>query len=253
MPSHRSKTEKNRQATSSDLDTPITFTAPADWSALSNNELKHILKTRASFDRPTFRLLMLLHFGRFKAQLADKGEVAILQGKKIMLTTTLELNECAKALDWMADVPKRPWRPMSLKGHKTSAADLSDLTFGQFLQAENYFQGFLATKDKSLLHSLADILHPHRLRKQWHLEIILMWFISAKENIVRKFPDLYRPASGTSLSSPSVARMTDAQIRALTRGDITKEEEILDRPVFRALSELDAQAREYAELNKARK
>ncbi len=42
----------------------------------------------------------------------------------------------------------------------------------------------------------------------------------------------------------------DAQIRALTKGDITKEEHILSLPAHRALTELDALAREYDELNR---
>ena len=38
-------------------------------------------------------------------------------------------------------------------------------------------------------------------------------------------------------------------IRALTKGDITKEREILALDTRRALTELDAQAREYQEFN----
>lgn len=40
----------------------------------------------------------------------------------------------------------------------------------------------------------------------------------------------------------------DAQIRALTKGDITKEAEILALDTWRALTELNAQAREYKQL-----
>ena len=42
----------------------------------------------------------------------------------------------------------------------------------------------------------------------------------------------------------------NAQIRALTGGDITKEETIRKANVWRALTELDAKAREAEELNK---
>jgi uncharacterized protein YbjQ (UPF0145 family) len=40
----------------------------------------------------------------------------------------------------------------------------------------------------------------------------------------------------------------NAQIRALTKGDITKEQEILNMDTWRALTELNAQAREYQEI-----
>ena len=40
----------------------------------------------------------------------------------------------------------------------------------------------------------------------------------------------------------------DSQIRALTKGDITKEDAVLSMPCHRALTELDALAREYDDL-----
>jgi hypothetical protein len=42
----------------------------------------------------------------------------------------------------------------------------------------------------------------------------------------------------------------DAQIRALTKGDVTKEQEILAIDTWRALTELNAQAKDYQELKR---
>jgi len=41
----------------------------------------------------------------------------------------------------------------------------------------------------------------------------------------------------------------NAQIHALTKGDVTKEAEVLALDTHRALTELNAQAREFLELN----
>ena len=41
----------------------------------------------------------------------------------------------------------------------------------------------------------------------------------------------------------------NAQIRALTKGDVTKEAEVLALDTWRALTELNVQAKEYKELN----
>ena len=46
---------------------------------------------------------------------------------------------------------------------------------------------------------------------------------------------------------------TNAMIRALTGGDITKEAAIMKMDTWRALTELDAKAREVEELRKATK
>ena len=67
--------------------------------------------------------------------------------------------------------------------------------------------------------------------------------------------DSFQPVAGTDsnlLGAPNMGAMLqeamDAQIRALTKGDITKEAEILALDTWRALTELNAQAREYKQL-----
>ena len=75
-----------------------------------------------------------------------------------------------------------------------------------------------------------------------------------KEFLAKKFPDFFQPITAQSDgnllgSSTSVEDAMNAQIRALTKGDITKEAEILSLDTWRALTELNAQAKEYKELN----
>jgi len=68
------------------------------------------------------------------------------------------------------------------------------------------------------------------------------------------FPNFFKKVGGDSEAEPpsydELRRNIDAQIRALTKGDITKEKEILSLDAMRALTELDAQAREYDEIRK---
>ena len=45
----------------------------------------------------------------------------------------------------------------------------------------------------------------------------------------------------------------DNQIRALTKGDVTKETEVLNTDTLRALTELNAMAREYQDLERESK
>lgn len=84
---------------------------------------------------------------------------------------------------------------------------------------------------------------------------IFYWFAALKDTFSRKFSDFFQPisaATGGNLlgsSAPSVEDAMNAQIRALTKGDITKEKEVLALDTHRALTELNAQAREYKELN----
>ena len=86
---------------------------------------------------------------------------------------------------------------------------------------------------------------------------------SLKQYFAVQFPNFYRPASnsddGNLLGSgkPDIYSQlrdsTNAMIRALTGGDITKEAAIMKMDTWRALTELDAKAREAEELRKAAK
>lgn len=75
--------------------------------------------------------------------------------------------------------------------------------------------------------------------------------------LAMRFPDFYQPTSGDQQNLHGSERAIgtvlqeamDAQIRALTKGDITKESEILAMDTWRALTELNAQAKEYKQIN----
>ena len=58
---------------------------------------------------------------------------------------------------------------------------------------------------------------------------------------------------GSASLSIHLQESMDAQIRALTKGDVTKEAEVLQLDTWRALTELNAQAKEYEELRKINK
>jgi hypothetical protein len=78
-----------------------------------------------------------------------------------------------------------------------------------------------------------------------------------KNFLAQRFNDFFQPLTDGSENllgrAPNLGAQLqesmDAQIRALTKGDITKEQEILALDTWRALTELNAQAKEYKELN----
>ena len=79
---------------------------------------------------------------------------------------------------------------------------------------------------------------------------VFLWFMWIKHNFSTKFPHLFKPAADGGEGETDMEASMNAQIRALTGGDITKEETIRKANVWRALTELDAKAREAEELNK---
>ena len=80
---------------------------------------------------------------------------------------------------------------------------------------------------------------------------IFYWWATVKDMVSAMFPHLFSTTTGDDQAPPTydeMRRTIDTQLRALTKGDITKERDILSMETMRALTELDAQAREYEEI-----
>ena len=87
---------------------------------------------------------------------------------------------------------------------------------------------------------------------------IFYWFASVKAMLALEFKNFFQPMQNDSSNMIEsnktqyeiLKEAVNAQIRALTKGDVTKEKEVLAMDTWRALTELDAQAREYEQLKK---
>lgn len=203
---------------------------------------------------------------------SDSAEAQPIAGRSQQLfdVKPLAIAELAGEIRWLADLPKVPVRISSLRRKPALAADFQGVPFETFIICDNLYQGLLAQGLDGLagLESLEDGLFVE-LAKQLYPGInpkpstlnhiakvnIFYWFASLKEYFSHRFGDFFQPvagADGNLLGTPNMGAMLqeamDAQIRALTKGDITKEAEILALDTWRALTELNAQAREYKQL-----
>ncbi|MBQ1268128.1 MAG: hypothetical protein IIY03_01385, partial [Muribaculaceae bacterium] len=122
------------------------------------------------------------------------------------------------------------------------------------------YQGYLHTNDDSLIDEMMKVLYDGWNSKGLPLERIstFYWFASLKQYFAKTFHHFFQQTGGTDgnlLGSAKsigeqVTEAMNAQIRALTKGDITKEKEVLAMDCWRALTELNAQAKEFEELNR---
>lgn len=159
-------------------------------------------------------------------------------------------------MDWLLEIPPMPVRPESIQGKKALYnAKLHGLEFQNWLVIENQYQGYLHRKDIIHLNAIASILYDGDM----HLTApeayaVFLWVASVKQLFARSFTHFFVPAPVNAEEEGNIheklVRSMNTQIRALTKGDITKEKEILSMDVWRALTELDAQAEEYNELKR---
>lgn len=163
----------------------------------------------------------------------------------------------AARLDWVSLPPEVPVRLDSVDGEKAAPADLhTGLTFDKWLTCETLWQAYIARQDDHLLRQMAAHLYSKDDINIDDAETlgIFYWWVGVKNLYSRLFPHFFSPGTmtegGSAFDADSQRRSIDSQIRALTKGDITKESTVLAMDAFRAITELDALAREYDELNK---
>lgn len=146
-----------------------------------------------------------------------------------------------------------------------TAADklLSDYPFGWYLICEKWYQCYLNTKDVKFLERLASWLFLHEgepvvkskeAMKAFEVDTALamsvfFWFSWIKQEFSKMFPHFFKPVNKLG-GEYNFLESYNAQIRALTDGDVTKEEAVRLIETKRALTELDAKAREAEEFKR---
>ena len=232
---------------------------PQGWHELSDKQLRYVYQLLAqNFTSDEVKTLCLLHWTGTKVIGKQNTDGYLLRkGKFLFEVTPLTLAELLPNLDWLGSLPPTPIRPVKLKHRPGIAADFDEVPFEQYIIVDNLYQGYLQTQDDTLLDEIASVVYPGIKTPLAPDEriAIFYWVASLKSSLASRYSDSFQPAdavaTGNLLGSPSlsVEAAMNAQIRALTKGDVTKEAEVLALDTHRALTELNAQAREYKQLN----
>lgn len=237
----------------------INFTVPESWATMSDKQLRYVYQLIAEdFSTDEVKTLFLLKWSG--AKLIGRqynGAYLMKYGKTMFEVTPLTLAELLVNLDWLGSPPNVPVRPEKINRRQALPADFQGVPFESFIVCDNYYQGYLQTQQDYLLDELGRVMYQDEKLNflPWQRVAILYWMLALKDLFARQFPDFFQPAGsatdGNLLGSTpaSVEASMNAQIRALTKGDVTKEAEVLALDTWRALTELNAQAKEYKELN----
>lgn len=237
----------------------INFIVPQGWHELSDKQLRFVYQLLAdNFATDEVKTLFLLKWSGTKViGRQDNGSYLVKLGKNMFELTPLTFAELLPHLDWLGSIPTVPVRLSKINRQHALPADLSEVPFETFIICDNLYQGYLQTQNENLLDQLGATLYGKSMAfKPYERINIFYWFAALKDSLANKYSDFFQPinnaATGGNLlgsSAPSVEDAMNAQIRALTKGDITKEKEVLALDTHRVLTELNAQAREYKELN----
>lgn len=235
----------------------INFIVPQGWHELGDKQLRYVYDLIAKeYATDEIKTLCLLRWSGTKVIGRQESGTYLLKKSKILFEVTpLTLTELLPHLDWLGSLPTVPVRISKINRQSALPADFSEVPFETFIICDNLYQGYLSTQNDELLDQLGATLYGKDIAfKPYERISIFYWFAALKESLSKKYSDFFQPIAGASDgnllgSSASVEDAMNAQIRALTKGDITKEAEVLALDTHRALTELNAQAREYKELN----
>lgn len=248
------------RATFSDERNAINFNLPKGWDELSQNELCMVMRCKARQEEPhQAKFAVLLHLTGLKV-LRREGEMWVCSvptgennSKRFLLDPEL-LPGLLEGLNWMDDPGTVPVRLDTLHGVEALPVKLHGVPFTNYLQCENCYQGILQSQKEEAVQHLATLLYSglQKTLAVWEQLLVIQWWAQLKAMFAALFPHLFKP-SGATVGTPDMMEVMNNQIRALTGGDVTKEEEILKIDTWRALTELDAKAKEADEFNQKMK
>lgn len=248
---------------------------PTDWNQLTDRQLTFLFgqlaMRRPAFDVETRCLIKWANLiiidqlddGQFIVRRKRQPFSRIHKQKPVLLTAKQIFN-ASRMLAFIEDLPKVPIRIACIGIHRALPADFMEVPFEKYLYCDNLYQGYLQTKSEDILTEMAQVLydgrhvHPNTAQRV----SVFYWFPALKAFFSRKFHHFLQPIATTTNTSNLLQSQTtaekieesmNAQIRALTKGVITKEKQILSLDTWRALTELDAKAHDAEEYRKITK
>ena len=236
---------------------------PESWDKLKDEQLRLVFRLFArDLTSAEIKTICLIRWNKMKVigQTDQRGEYWIRADKHLLRIKTRQIVSLTKPLDFLDEIPPKPVRFSKIGKYLPLEADFEGVPFEVYLYADNIFQGYLHTESMDLLKELVQILYESDRIKPDKASCIMAfyWFASLRNLMSHRFPNLYRPIEEVQpdnmLENVSLhKKLTDAvnaQIRALTGGDVTKEPFIMKMDTIRALTELDCKAWEAEQLKK---
>ena|GEM_PF-173234 len=238
----------------------IDLSLPRGWHELNDKQLRYAFGLIAKgFTFDEIKTLCLFRWSGLSVRHRHNADFFCRIRRQDFIVSADQIAEVIPALDWLDTIPPQPVCISRIGRHRSFSPDFSEVPFEKFIICDNLYQGYLATQSDDLLDQLASILYqsPISLSLSPAERIsAFYWFASVKGYFARRFHYFFQSSLSDNLLGSSnlptgqqIQQSVDAMIRALTKGDITKEREILALDTHRALTELDAQAREYQEFN----
>ncbi len=258
------KTKLKTRPSSLVADGSLNLHVPHSWGEMTQQQLRYALTLLTEgWEEWQIRTYLFARFADIKVLNEKKDgwlcETETDKGKTVRFYLQLwEVQGFCEVFDYVFDGKGADNRLDHIGKWKAVDLELHGVPLIDYIVCDNYFQQFMQNdwgESDEPIRQMASILYPTRkgdrsgADKGTKAEImgVFLWFVWIKSQFSTLFPHLFKPAG--SGGNYDMIEAMNAQIRALTGGDITKEETIKQADVWRALTELDAKAREAEEMD----
>ena len=250
------------------------FKAPSTWTELSEDQLRYVLSIMSTFqDHTVIKCYLLARFCGLTVhkytrtgwkcsvkcdESGENGDAKIGKVReRVLYISAAEILSLLKNFDFIDKFTD--FRPLQRASDVLlTAVDsmLHDVSFYDYLNIEKNYQLFMLNQEDKFLSKMAHLMYrtaDGSADETAHFEPyellgVFMWFSSVKEYFAANFTHFFKPArEGGELRRVDILPAMQAQIRALTDGDVTKQQAVYNTDCWAALTELDNKAREAEE------
>lgn len=241
----------------------LVLNAPTSWAELSDEQFRGVLSLMGSIKNPIelkTRLFFYLCDITVEKFLGDGVRCSMIENYRLKYFNiqTVQIQSLIHQFDFVDNFDTGGRRFSAIKGCWAVDSELHGVWFKHYLRAEICFQGFLISHDIKALYGIFASLYRKLKNEELPEGYVLTqadymncfcWMVHIKNMFTQYFPHFFKPVPQSG-QPVDMRKVMDAQIRALTKGDIVKEEMILQTDVWRALTELDALAQEAEEFER---
>lgn len=249
------------------------FKAPSSWTELSEEQLRYVLSVMSTFqDHTVVKCYLLIRFCGLTVHKHTRtgwkcSVLCSVSGEKsknkVLYISSAEIHSLLKNFDFIDSFTG--FRPLQVASDvQLTAVDslLHEISFYDYLNIEKNYQLFMLKQEDRFLLKMAHLMYrtaggsadETAHFEPYELLGVFMWFSSVKEYFAANFPHFFRPArEGGEFRREDILPAIQAQIRALTDGDVTKLQAVYNTDCWAALTELDNKAREAEEFRKRNK